>query len=467
MSILPLEKDFGFSVPVIVAGAGACGLTAALAARDEGADVLVLEADAQPAGSTAMSLGALCAAATREHRRHGIEDTPDSFFADVMAKTNGRADALLARTIAEESGPVVDWLYEHHALPLELDFAWTGLGHSVPRLHQPPGRTGTELVTRLHDASARAGAESLMQARAVALFADEHSAVRGVRVARPDGSTEDVGCDALVLATCGFGGNHSMIAAHMPEMRNAKYFGHESNKGEGILLGAALGGDLADMTAYQGLGTLAEPHAIIVPHPLLIEGGILVNALGERFTHELANISGMCVPVLAQPGAIAWVIFDDIRHTNAIRHSFEQRQLDEAGAIRRAASPEELERLCGLPPGSLVRELDAANSARTAGTADRFGRSFAGLAPLAAPFCALKVTGALFHTQGGLVVDHQAQVRKRSGDRLPNLFAGGGAARSISGPEVTGYLPGAGLCMAITLGRLAGRAAARVALAST
>lgn len=453
-------------MPVVVAGAGACGLTASLAARDAGAEVLVLEADAQPAGSTAMSLGALCAAATREHRRHGIEDSPDRFFADIMAKTDGRADALLARTIAEESGPVVDWLHERHALPLELDFAWTGLGHAVPRLHQPPGRTGTELVTRLADAATRAGAEVLMQARVVALFADEHSRVRGVRIARPDGSTEDLGCDALVLATCGFGGNHSMIADHIPEMQNARYFGHESNKGEGILLGHALGGDLADMTAYQGLGTLAEPHAVIVPHPLLIEGGVLVNALGARFTHELANISGMCVPVLAQPGAVAWVIFDQARHLNAVTHSFEQRQLDESGAIRRADSPEELERACGLPSGSLQREFAEANAARDTGTADRFGRSFANLAPLAPPYCAIKVTGALFHTQGGLVVDHDAQVRRRSGERLPNLFAGGGAARSISGPEVTGYLPGAGLCMAVTLGRLAGRAAARVALST-
>jgi fumarate reductase flavoprotein subunit len=74
------------------------------------------------------------------------------------------------------------------------------------------------------------------------------------------------------------------------------------------------------------------------------------------------------------------------------------------------------------------------------------------------------VTGALFHTQGGLVVDRNAQVLRPDGSALPNLFAGGGVARGISGPDVTGYLPGAGLCMAITLGRLAGRAAARVAL---
>jgi fumarate reductase flavoprotein subunit len=69
----------------------------------------------------------------------------------------------------------------------------------------------------------------------------------------------------------------------------------------------------------------------------------------------------------------------------------------------------------------------------------------------------------LFHTQGGLRVDSDARVLRADGRALPNVFAGGGAARSISGPAVTGYLPGAGLCMALTLGRIAGTAAAAIA----
>ncbi len=60
-----------------------------------------------------------------------------------------------------------------------------------------------------------------------------------------------------------------------------------------------------------------------------------------------------------------------------------------------------------------------------------------------------KVTGALFHTQGGLVVDGNARVQRRDGS-------------AISGPGVWGYLPAAGLCMAVTLGRLAGEAAAKL-----
>lgn len=460
-------KSFEYTVPVVVVGAGACGLTAALAAQDAGSEVLVLERDKRPWGSTSMSLGAMCAAASAEHQSHGLSDSAERFVQDVMEKTAGRADPLLARVVGLQSGPAVDWLTTRHQVPMLLDFKWTGLGHSVPRLHIPPGRSGESLLALLGAACERADIQVMTEARVQDLHADADDRIRGVRIARPDGSVEDLGVEALVLASCGFGGNRAMVAQHIPEMTRARYFGHEGNEGDAMLWGQELGAQLADMTAYQGLGTLADPQQVIVPHPLMIEGGFLVNVRGERFTHELANISGMCVPVLEQPQGLAWVIFDARLNAACLEHSVEQRQLAEVGAIRQAGSWAELERLCSLPAGSLERENEQINAARAAGRPDRLARSFEGLAPLEPPYCALRVTGAIFHTQGGLVVDEQARVLRPDGSKLPNLFAGGGAARSISGPEVTGYLPGMGLCMAITLGRLAGDAAARMALASS
>ena len=73
----------------------------------------------------------------------------------------------------------------------------------------------------------------------------------------------------------------------------------------------------------------------------------------------------------------------------------------------------------------------------------------------------VKVTGALFHTQGGLAIDGVGRVRRKDGTLLPNLFAAGGAAAGVSGSSAAGYLSGNGLLTATVLGRLAGQAAAR------
>ncbi|MEG8030902.1 FAD-binding protein [Sphingomonas aurantiaca] len=91
---------------------------------------------------------------------------------------------------------------------------------------------------------------------------------------------------------------------------------------------------------------------------------------------------------------------------------------------------------------------------------DPFGRDFTGKPVLAPPYRAAKVTGALFHTQGGLVVDRDARVLRADGTPLPNLYAGGGAARGVSGAGADGYMAGNGLLTATTFGKLAGRAAA-------
>ena len=89
-----------------------------------------------------------------------------------------------------------------------------------------------------------------------------------------------------------------------------------------------------------------------------------------------------------------------------------------------------------------------------------FGRRFDPAKRLTPPYYGVRVTGTLFHTQGGLVVDRDARVLRKNGERFPNLFAGGGAARGLSGPEAWGYLSGNGLLTAVTLGRAAGLATA-------
>lgn len=460
------QPDYDAEVPVVVVGAGACGMTAALAARDAGAEVVVLERDAAPHGSTGMSQGYVCAAGTRLQAKLGVEDDPDRFYADIAAKSEGTADPALARIVADAAAPTVDWLMERHAIPFELNPDWGGFfGHSTARMHGMPSRSGTELLGALGNAVERAGADLVTSARVTTLFADRSGRVAGLAMERGDGRIERLGCDALVLASCGFGGNREMVRSFIPDFGNApnyRYFGHEGNQGDAIAWGQALGAGLGSMNAFQGYGALADPQAIVVNYDLIMAGGIQVNLEGRRFANEIANISAQALTVLAQPEGLAWMLFDGPCEAMAANLP-EHREVLALGAVRRADTVAALAAAIRVPADALQQSLDEV-AEMTAGRAqDPFGRDFTGLAPLAPPYGAIRITGALFHTQGGLTVDGDARVCRPDGTTLPNLFAGGGAAQSISGDGATGYLPAAGLCTAVTLGRLAGTAAARLA----
>ncbi|HEY7607768.1 MAG TPA: FAD-dependent oxidoreductase [Alphaproteobacteria bacterium] len=449
---------------VAVVGAGACGLVAALMAKEAGAEALVFERDAAPQGSTAMSSGMIMACATRFQRAKGIADSVALMARDILAKNKGEADPAQVETICRESGPAVEWLAGKHAVPLDLVEGFLYPGHSVLRMHAPPSRSGAELIGALTRAAAAAGVDIVTNAQVTALFADGDGRVAGLRHRRPDGVEEDVGCRALVLACSGFGGNKAMVRRYIPAMAEALYFGHAGNRGDAMAWGEALGAALADMGAYQGHGSVAHPHGALVTWALMMEGGFQVNARGERFSNEHRGYSEQAVDVIAQPGGIAWDIFDARLH--ALGRAFEDyRQAEAAGAVLTAPSAEALAEKAGLPSEALARTVASAAALARGETRDPFSRDFTGKPALAPPYCAIRVTGALFHTQGGLVVDGTARVLRKDGSRLPNLFAGGGAARGISGAHVWGYLSGNGLLPAVTLGRIAGREAARLSRA--
>lgn len=458
MAILPpSEMRAEVATPVLVIGAGAAGLTAALAVRDTGQDVLVVERDRTPTGSTSLSSGFIPAAGTRWQRDISEHDTAEAFAADILAKTKHRADPAEALRVAQEAGPALEWLADRHGIPFELLQGFRYPGHSALRMHAVPERTGAALQARLLAAAAEV--QILNDAHAVSLFA-EAGRIFGARLERPDGAFEDVGCGALILACNGYGGAADLMAEHIPAMAAAPYFGHAGNQGDALRWGQALGAAARDLGACQGHGSVAHPHGALITWAILMEGGIQVNADGHRFWNEHEGYSEAALAVLAQPGGIAWDIFDARLHAMAMDFD-DYRGAFAAGAVRTGGSAAALATACGLPEAALTGTIETCHMLAAANATDRFGRRF-DAPPLEPPFHAIRVTGALFHTQGGLVVDATARVVRNDGGRFENLFAAGGAARGVSGPELSGYLSGNGLLTAVTLGRRAGSHAARI-----
>lgn len=460
MSIKPVPPEgFAANVPVVIVGAGAAGLCAALAAHETGTEVVVFERDPLPRGSTALSAGLIPAAGTRFQRALGISDSPEQFAADIMRKAHDDGNAAIAELVAREAGATVEWLADQYGFPFSLVHDFDYPGHSARRMHGLPSRSGTELVNRLRRAAEQAAITIVCDATVSALFSDAEGAVRGVELTRPDGSRDAVGCEALILACNGYGGASDLVAKHIPEMAGAHYFGHPGNRGDAVLWGQALGARLLNMSAYQGHGSVAHPHAILITWAVIMEGGFQVNIFGRRFSDESCGYSEQAAVVLAQPEGIAFDIFDE--RIAAIAQQFEDfKQAEAAGAVIAAPSVEELAQRLKLPREALTETFAQVEGAKKGGAPDPFGRPLVGLTPLSPPYKAVRVTGALFHTQGGLAIDAKARVLNAQGVPLANLFAAGGAAAGVSGTVASGYLSGNGLLTATVLGRISGAAAA-------
>jgi fumarate reductase flavoprotein subunit len=460
---MSVERVSSFSAPAevhtLVIGGGACGLVAALTAKRIGAEVLVLERDATPAGSTALSSGLIPAAGTRFQKNKGIADSGELLASDILRKAKGRTDEALAHAVAAMSADAIHDLADHHAVSFELVEGFLYPGHSVARMHGTPNRTGQELMAMLVAAADNDGLDVLTHAHVTKLFvtADDH--VRGVEVTRPDGSREQLGCRALVLACSGYGGNPQLVKRHIPVIAGAIYFGHTGNQGDALRWGEALGAATADLSGYQGHGSVAHPHGVLITWALMMEGGVQVNIAGERFANEHAGYSEQAEFVLAQPDGIAFDIYDERLHQLGMEFE-DYRGAVKMGAVKSAESAEVLARQFGLPERRFAETIEGIDALAQLGAADGFGRRLDPAKRLTPPYYGVRVTGTLFHTQGGLVVDRDARVLRKNGERFPNLFAGGGAARGLSGPEASGYLSGNGLLSAVTLGRAAGLATA-------
>ncbi|MSO99076.1 MAG: FAD-dependent oxidoreductase [Rhodospirillaceae bacterium] len=454
----PDTAKFQGIVPVLIIGGGGCGLTAALSAKQAGAEVLVLERDHTALGTTAMSTGLIPGPGSRFQKAKGIDDTPEMFAADVMAKTKGATDPDMALHLSREGAPTVEWLADYCKVPLSLVDSFLYPGHSKMRMHGTPNRTGSELMGALHQAVERESIDIILEAPVSDLFADDGGHVHGARITRPDGTVEDIGCKAMILACCGFAGSREMLAQYIPEIMDATFFGHPGNKGDAIAWGRALGAAVADIHSYQGHGGLAYGQGIPILWAHIVRGGFQVNANGVRFSNEARGYSEQAVDIVAQPGHWAWSIFDQKIH-DAMKEFDDYQDAIKADCIRHAETVDELCQVTGLPPAFKTTLADVAEMA-AGKKKDSYGRDFTTGWTLTPPYKAVRVSGALFHTQGGLVVDKDARVLRTDRSPLPNLFAGGGAARGISGPGNSGYLAGNGLLAATALGRLAGRAAA-------
>jgi fumarate reductase flavoprotein subunit len=450
---------------LIVVGASVGGLVAAVTAADRGCRAVVVERAKELGGSAASEAETIAAAGSRFQEAAGVVDTPERFTADVIATARHHLDEAVVSAIARQGATLVAWLADRCGVAVELLSALVPAGHSAARLHLPGERGGASLVTDLARAASRHSKVSVRTGtHAERLLRDEAGGVRGVQVrAERRGAGQEL-LGSVLLACGGFAADDARVGEHCPAVAALPYLGFAGAIGEALRLGAEVGARADHLGACRVTPFLATPGELVVTAPLVTLGAILVNQAGRRFADESGEALALAGRIRAQPGRVAYLLFDE-RIATAARTAdpfFGRVVLPRTG--RRGASLPDLARQFELDVEALRLTVDTWNGNAELG-GDPFGRETGG-PPLAPPFHALRVTGARLRTLGGLAVDAAARVLGSEGQPVAGLYAAGGAAAGLGGDDTAGALAGVDALAALGLGRLAAldvvaRAAAR------
>jgi fumarate reductase flavoprotein subunit len=444
----------------VVVGAGGCGLAAALAAVEQGASVAVLEKRDAPGGNTALSTGSIPAAGSRYQAAAGIVDSPERMAADLLRQSGAHEAEDLVAVLAAASASLVEWLVEDHQVDLRLITDYKHVGHSVERLHAPPDRRGSSLMRDLLAAAQRSGVDIAVGNPVAELVVQDGEAV-GVVVDGPRCGRYEISCRSVVLAGNGFGNDRSMLEDWIPAVTAAQYFGAEGSTGETIRWCLDLGARPGNMGAYQGYATVAYPHGSIVSWTTVEKGAVILSPEGLRMGDETLGYSGF-TEVVSAHAKESHVVLDTRIRDYVSSHEPEFAELVAIGGVVEASDVDEVALRIGAPVDVVAETLGRYQAAASGEAVDVFGRNDFGMAPLQPPYCVVRSVPAIFHTQGGTMVDDEARVLRSDGSAIPGLYAGGGVTAGLSGASgAAGYSSGNGLLSAIGLGRIAGDSAAR------
>lgn len=412
---------------VVVVGGGGAGLSAAIAAKEKGANVVLVEKMLMLGGNTNYATAGINAANTKLQKKLGIEDNAELFYNDTMKGGKNVNNPELVKKLTTDSANIIDWLTERGADLSEVVF--TG-GQSAKRTHRPAGgqAVGPVIVDALAETAEKNGIDVRTESEVTKLIKTGDK-VTGVEV-KHKGETYNITAKAVVMATGGFGANAKMVAEYKPSLEGFGSTNSPAITGEGIKMVKAVGGDLVDMTEIQTHPTVVHKKTAMITEAVRGEGAILVNREGKRFVSELETRDVVSKAELEQTGKSAFLVFDqEVREKLGAINGYVRK-----GFTVEGATVEELAGKIGVDAKGLVDTMAKYNGYVKAGEDKDFGKTALPRELVKAPFYAIEVSPAVHHTMGGVRINTNAEVLTADGKVIPGLFAAG---------EITGGVHGA------------------------
>lgn len=445
---------------VVVIGAGGAGLIAAIEAKNNGAqNVIVLEKMAFAGGNTLISGGEYAAPNNWVQVKKGLKDSNDTFYNDILKGGDNEGNPKLVRVLADNALNGAEWLKDYINMTFEDRQMFFG-GHSVERSLVPLGATGVEMISKLLAKAEELNIPVLYETPAVELIVDK-GRVTGVKALSEDKEYTFLAKDGVILASGGFGSNLEMRVKYNKDVdENILSTNTVGITGDGITMAEKIGAQLEDMPFIQTYPTCDPISGALLyfGDVRLIGGSILINQEGKRFVEELERRDVISMAIKNQTGNAAYQFCDESQvklsgvaehHADEMNYLFNNKLLVKADTIKEAAD------FFGIDAAELEKTVEKYNQYAKDGKDLEFNKR-GKLTPFEAkgPFYIMKAVPAVHHTMGGVKIDENARVINTKGEIIKGLYGAGEVTGDIHG---TNRLGSDAIADITVFGRIAGQ----------
>ncbi|MDO6639792.1 flavocytochrome c [Shewanella sp. 5_MG-2023] len=440
------------TVNVVVVGSGGAGFSAAVAAHDEGAKVILIEKEPVIGGNAKLAAGGMNAAWTDQQKSKDIKDSVELMYKDTMKGGRDLNEPALVEVLTSNSKGSVDWMTNMGA---DLSDVGRMGGASVNRSHRPSGGAGVgaHVIQVLYDNAIKRDIDMRMNTRGVEVLKDDSGKVKGLLVKGQYSGYYWVKADAVVMATGGFGRNNERVAEYDPKLKGFISTNQPGATGDGLDVAGNAGAGMTDVKYIQAHPTLSVKGGVMVTEAVRGNGAILVNKEGKRFVNEITTRDKAAAAILNQTGKVAYLIFDD-----SVRKSLSKiDKYIKLGVVPSADSLEKLGKLEGIDGKALIATIAQYNKLVAAGKDTDFERANLPRALNEGNYYAIEVTPGVHHTMGGVSIDNKAEILTEDNKVIPGLYGAGEVTGGVHGANRLG---GNAISDIITFGRLAGEQAA-------
>lgn len=473
-----------YETQVVVIAAGPSGLSAAVQAAEDGAEVIVLEKAAAVGGAANMGMGPL-GIGTRYQKQNMIDISVEKAFHMFMEYTHYNVDARLVKRYFEQSAETIEWLED---MGVEFEGAFRYFPKSEATWHIVKTDTGigpraaSFMNKALYERAQELGVKILLETPAKKIIMEDGK-VKGVLATDKDGNEVEITCKAAIICTGGAGCNKQFILEetgykHGEDMFN---FAIPGIMGDGLKMAWEAGADKLPVRIEQAASVVGVEDLPGSISNIFGQPNLLVNKFGKRFMNEddMQNATYLSNAVSHQKDRTGFSIVDSsivryyikngVDNVSLVRPDPDVSDFMEGVKLAKengndgliiADTIEELAEKAGIDADNLVETVDEYNDYCDS-VDEEFFKPKKYLRPLTkAPYYCAKICPGGYGTVGGIRINENCEACGKDFEPIPGLYAAGADSCNIYDDSYMFLLPGNSMGYAVNTGRIAGMSAA-------